>query len=252
MHRPQLDHVAVAVERHTDVFPRYAGELGGAWVSGGKTIGFAPAQVRYANGMKVEILQPHAVHLNDFLRRFLDRRGPGAHHFTFKVPDIEGALEDVRTHGIEPVGVDLTDPGWKEAFIRPRDACGIVVQLAQAQGEWCNPPPPGFPEPRPERPAELVRAVHSVPSLERGTALFERLLAGERTDEGEGWVDLAWPGAGRIRLIEDPKTEPGLAHLRFAVDDPSAISHARPGVQPAEWIVAPEDNHGVGLVLTAS
>src|SRR5687767_2076773 len=70
-----LDHVAIATEDRDTVWPRYAGELGGTWVSGGESAGFAAAQVRYANGMKVEVLEPWGVEQNDFLRRFLDRNG---------------------------------------------------------------------------------------------------------------------------------------------------------------------------------
>ena len=82
-----LDHVAVAAERQRELWPRYAGDLAGKWVAGDDAadyeIGFLAAQVAFANGMKVEMLEPFAVEVNDFLRRFLDRSGPGPHHLTF-------------------------------------------------------------------------------------------------------------------------------------------------------------------------
>ena len=49
-----LDHVAVAAERASDLWPRYAGELAGEWVGGGESIGFDSGQVGYANGMRLE------------------------------------------------------------------------------------------------------------------------------------------------------------------------------------------------------
>ena len=67
-------------------------------MGGGDTPGFYSAQVRFANGMKVEGLEPRRVEENDFLARFLAASGPGPHHLTFKVPDIRAALaalEDV-------------------------------------------------------------------------------------------------------------------------------------------------------------
>ena len=67
-----LDHVAVAVEQWADAWPRFVGVLGGRWMSGGKGPGFAPSQLGFANGMRVEVLEPHLVEHNDFLRRFLD------------------------------------------------------------------------------------------------------------------------------------------------------------------------------------
>ena len=88
-----LDHVAVAVERQADALAALRRRPPVArWIGGGGTAGFWSAQVQYANGMKVEVLEPYLVEQNDFLRRFLDRNGPGPHHLTFKVKDIRGAL----------------------------------------------------------------------------------------------------------------------------------------------------------------
>jgi catechol 2,3-dioxygenase-like lactoylglutathione lyase family enzyme len=199
-----LDHVAVAVERWDDAWPCLVGELGGRWVSGGESIGFAPGQVEFANGMRVEVLAPAAVEQNDFLRRFLDSSGPGPHHLTFKVPDIAAALAEAGAAGFDPVGVDLTDPTWKEAFLHPRQARGVVVQLAEAEGGWQSPHPPGFPAPA-DPPSTLDHVAHAVADLDDGLDLFAGLLGGEERDrgddEGARWVELAWAGPGRIRVV---------------------------------------------------
>lgn len=199
-----LDHVAVAVERWSDAWPRYRSALGGEWIAGGGAPGFASAQVRFANGMKVEVLAPNEVEKNDFLRRFLDRNGPGPHHLTFKVADIAAALDDAERAGYRPVNVDLSDPDWKEGFLHPKDAPGVVVQLAESHGDWASPPPDNFPEPEPQEPATLVHVAHVVADVEDGLRLFRDLLGG--VEEGRGadevatWVDLAWPGPGRVRV----------------------------------------------------
>ena len=260
-----LDHLAVAVERQTDAWPRYAGDLAGEWLGGGATPGFAAAQVKYANGMKVEVLEPHQPEQNDFLRRFLDRRGPGPHHLTFKTDDIEAALRRAEGAGYRPVGVDLRDPFWKEAFLHPKDAPGIVVQLAQAagDGDWWSPRPDSVPPPRTEKPATLVRIVHAVADLDSSSALFAGLLGGERTIDGEDattrWTELAWSGPGRIRLVQptDPAgpvaawlgAEAGrLLHVEFRGEDPASIPAAAP-VDGGMYEIAPHDNEGVRLLL---
>jgi methylmalonyl-CoA/ethylmalonyl-CoA epimerase len=238
-----LDHVAIACERLGDAWPRYARDLGGRWLAGGATAGFANGQVTYRNGMKVELLEPNDVEANDFLRRFLDRNGPGPHHLTYKVADIRAALAEAEDAGYPPINVFLDDPGWQEGFLHPKIAHGIVIQIAHSEGEgWDSPPPPGFPEPATERPADLLRVVHAVASLDGALQLFEGLLQGRRTGEGRDadgpWVELAWPGPGRVRLVEATggPLEPWLAgatgrvhRLDVAVDDPSAI----PGAVPA-------------------
>ena len=277
-----LDHVAVAVERWSDAWPRYAVALGGAWHSGGLNVGFGPAQLGYANGGRVEVLQPWRPEDNPFLRRFLDRHGPGPHHMTFKVPDLAGALDTARSRGWEPVGVDLENPQWKEAFLHPRQATGIVVQLAQSNHDWATAPAEGFPLKR-NAAAAFVRITHAVADLAGSLTLFEGLLGATVLAEGAGpegswrYVDLAWARAPQLRLVAPAEGAPvlddwlgrrpgRLHHLAFAM--PAAVdgswpeegggSSANPspapsaGVLPADWataVVEPQDNLGTRLVL---
>lgn len=251
-----LDHVAVATESATDAWPRYATDLGGVWLAGGGPPGFWSGQVVYANGMKVEVLEPFEVEQNDFLRRFLDRNGPGPHHLTYKVADIEAALADAEAAGYRPVGVDLSDPGWKEAFLHPKDAPGVVVQLAQSggDGEWVSPPPPGFPDPETQPPpAVLDRVTHAVASLDDGLRLFRDLLAGQERDRGEDeagrWVELAWRGPGRVRLVEP--NGPGSPIAAWLGDRAGRVHHLAFTVGPGDDVteVPPDANLGVRLVL---
>ena len=249
-----LDHVAVASEDRRAGQQRYAGELGGAWVGGGGEVGFWSEQVQFANGMKVELLEPLNVEQNDFLRRFLDRNGAGPHHVTFKVADIVGALALVEEAGYRPVSVNLEDEHWKEAFLHPKDAPGIVVQLAQSSGDgdWGVPAPEDYPTPAGE-PATLLRITHAVRSLDDGLRLFRDLLAGDQHDEGTDeagrWVELRWPGPGRIRLAEP--TSPSSPLASWIGDRAGRVHHLAfrvPGADgPRE--IAPEDNEGVRLVI---
>jgi catechol 2,3-dioxygenase-like lactoylglutathione lyase family enzyme len=277
---PVLDHVAVAVEEWTDAWPRYAGELGAAWSSGGYGVGFAPAQLRFANAAKLEILQPWETGANPFLRRFLDSSGPGPHHLTFKVPDLDVALNRVRAAGFEPQGIDRSDPGWMEAFLHPRQATGVVVQLAQATEDWDSPPLAGYPAERPPA-ASLLRVVHAVPDLAAALGLFQGLLDGVLVDQGSGpegtwdYAELTWPGPLAVRLISprsgtDPATpvrlwladRPGrVHHLAFTLPGgvrpaPSPVPRLVPGVLPAEGppvtVVEPAENLGTRLVLLAA
>ena len=93
-----------------------------------------------------------------FLDRFLVARGAGPHHFNFLVSDIETALARIKAAGIDPVGVNLTNPGWKEAFLHPRAAHGIVIQVAQQDGSPTSAPPRELPEPGPAYPPGPDRA----------------------------------------------------------------------------------------------
>lgn len=276
-----LDHVALAVERWADAWPRYAVELGGAWSSGGLNVGFGPAQLQFANGARVEILQPWEPEKNPFLRRFLDRHGPSPHHLTFKVPDLASAIEGARQAGFTPVGVDLSNDDWKEAFLHPRQATGIVVQLAQATHGWESPAPEGFPGSGAAPPASLARVTHAVADLDTGLALFEGLLGGRRVAEGTGpdrrwcYVDLAWPGPPVLRVVAPSPTGDGggsdeaslpawlgglpgrVHHLAFTVATyPAGATEESPPLLPGlldadapATVIDPADNLGTRLVL---
>lgn len=249
-----LDHVALAFEDRTPGQARYAGLLGGEWVGGGADPGFWSEQVRFANGMKVELLEPLNIDENDFLRRFLDRNGPGPHHLTFKVTDLASALGHVTDAGYRPVSVNLDNEHWKEAFLHPKDAPGVVVQLAQSSGDgdWGVPIPEGYPTPA-GAPATLERVTHAVATLDVGLRLFRDLLAGDEvgrgSDEAGRWVELGWQGPGRIRLVEP--TSPTSPIARWIGDRAGRVHHlafSLPGAGDAHE-VPPEDNHGVRLVV---
>ena len=86
-----------------------------------------------------EVLQPVGEH--SFIRRFLERRGPGLHHVTFQVGDWERAIAACEAYGVTTFGTTdgVTDGArWAETFIHPRQAGGVLVQLfwEERPGIW--------------------------------------------------------------------------------------------------------------------
>jgi methylmalonyl-CoA/ethylmalonyl-CoA epimerase len=125
-----LDHVAVALRSIKSALPLYRDALGGEYLMGGDADGsWRWVQLRFPGGGKVELLEPLA---EGFLTRFLDRYGEGLHHITFKTDDIESAIAEVERQGYELVDVNLENPSWREAFLRPSKAHGTLVQIAQS------------------------------------------------------------------------------------------------------------------------
>lgn len=255
-----FDHVALALPDRAPFWAILAGDLGGTWVGGGESLaGFTVGHLRFANGMKVEGIEPFpAAGGGGFLERFLAANGPGPHHLTFKVPDLEATLERAGTAGYGPLGIDLSGGTWKEGFLHPREACGIVVQLAWAAAELEGPPPVPLPLPRPRQPAELVHVALAVADLEGALRLFKGLLDGRSIDAGAGgglgWVDLAWPGPGRLRLLAgDPVhawigSRPGrFHHLAFRSEEPGRVAGAVE--RQGWWEVEPSGPLGTRLVL---
>ena len=126
-----LDHVAVALRSIKSALPLYRDVLGGEYLMGGDAEGtWRWIQLRFPGGGKVELLEP----LGDgFLTRFLDRYGEGLHHITFKTDDIRAAIDELEAAGYELVDVNIDNPDWKEAFLRPSRAHGTLIQVAQSR-----------------------------------------------------------------------------------------------------------------------
>ena len=66
--------------------------------------------------------------------RFLERRGPGLHHITLAVDDLESALEHLQTRGIKLIDVSprIGVGGSRIAFIHPSSTHGVLVELKQS------------------------------------------------------------------------------------------------------------------------
>ncbi len=212
-----LDHFAIGAPAPLSAgWELFAAVLGGTWAYGGDSPGYWWGQLEFASGPKVELLTPTGGPDAAFLERFLAARGAGPHHFNFTVTDIEDTLARVRAHGIEPVGVNLDNPGWKEAFLHPRDAHGIVIQVAQQGSPSRSPQPAELPQPGP--PARFDVIEHHVSGFDRAVRLFREVLDGQLELAGAGVAELTWPGGKRIRLVGEEGLPLGgaLHHLGFS------------------------------------
>jgi methylmalonyl-CoA/ethylmalonyl-CoA epimerase len=82
------------------------------------------------NQLQFEVLEP--LDGPNFVRSFLETRGPGFHHITIQVNEMEGetgAAAELRAAGIEPFrGVHL-GANWLQTYIHPRDGGGVLWQL---------------------------------------------------------------------------------------------------------------------------
>src|SRR4030095_1177328 len=130
-----------------------AGAVGGRPAGDGAPSGaYTWGQWGFAGGGRLEILEP----LGDdsFLHRFLVGHGAGGHHVTFVAPTLQTGGDRAVAHGYRIVGFDDSDPGWAEAFLHPKEALGIVVQIVEsrtpagARQPWAAPARPPSP-PRP-------------------------------------------------------------------------------------------------------
>jgi methylmalonyl-CoA/ethylmalonyl-CoA epimerase len=135
-----LDHTAIAVRDIDAALPLYRDLLGGVPLgrpSSSPSQGFRIVALRYPNRSKIELLAP--LDATGFVFRFLEKRGEGVHHLTFRVRDVRRAVERARAAGLRVVDENYADPRWQEAFISPRSAFGTIVQLAQTNADRVRP-----------------------------------------------------------------------------------------------------------------
>ncbi len=109
----------------------YRDVLGGRQVEEGtsEAKGFRYLMLAYPGGGRVELIEPLGE--ESFLHRFLEKRGEGLHHITFKVHSIEGCIRGLEDAGYVTILHDFSDPTWKEAFLHPRDTHGVLIQFAE-------------------------------------------------------------------------------------------------------------------------
>jgi methylmalonyl-CoA/ethylmalonyl-CoA epimerase len=213
--RTVLDHLAIGTRVLTDGWELFGGLLGGTWGYGGDSPGYWWGQLEFRTGPKIELLTPTGGPDSAFLERFLAARTAGPHHFNFIVGDIEATLVRVRELGIEPVGVELSNPRWKEAFLHPKTAHGIVIQVAQQSGPAPQPPAPAdLPPPGP--PSAFTLVEHHVADLDGATTLFTQALEGDVAGRDSGATELTWDNGARLRLVRSASHPIGaLGELHF-------------------------------------
>lgn len=126
----RVDHVGIAVESVADAEPLL--ELLGAEKvvhEDDPTGAFRWAYYLLGDASRVELIEPVDGE-ESFLTEFLDANGPGMHHVTLEVADMDAAVEALESGGVRVVDRVEYD-GWTEAFVSPRNPTGVLFQLME-------------------------------------------------------------------------------------------------------------------------
>jgi catechol 2,3-dioxygenase-like lactoylglutathione lyase family enzyme len=214
----QFDHIAIAAHRMADAPAVLEGIFGGAPTGeGGPSGAYTWAQWSFAGGARLEILEPRGD--DGFLHRFLAGRGPGIHHVTFRVPGLDETCALATAEGFRVVGRDESDPAWAEAFLHPKEALGIVVQLVESRvTPAASPRPlrsPAGPRQRPS-PVSILGVRMRARSAARADTLWSRVLGGRR-QRLDGVLVYTWAGSPmRVAVDVDPSAEEGPISVEYA------------------------------------
>ena len=215
MIKAELDHVAVAVAFRGIARDYIVNELGGGSVASGRRSGMTIDQFRFSLGTKLEVISPDPDHESrSVLESFLLKHGSAIHHVTLLVDSVEDAVDELRTVGIQPAGISLSDPRYQEAFVLPRDAAGVMVQLSWKDVDdegWARRYGHQPTSPRSNCP-DFIGARLSHPSPEDAKVQFERL--GGTIEERDGSLVCRW-GTGLLEIEIIPGELRATEELKF-------------------------------------
>ena len=136
----RIDHVSIAVkdqEKAERFFREVLGAIDGTSAADSHTK-FLWKLFSLGDLSRLEIISPTGP--GSFLDGFLKNKDAGVHHITLQTPDIREAMAHLEKHGIPFFGYNEYPEGiWKEIFIHPRHAFGILIQIAEfTADDWLS------------------------------------------------------------------------------------------------------------------
>jgi methylmalonyl-CoA/ethylmalonyl-CoA epimerase len=131
----KLDHVAFAVRDKKTGDNFLTNVLGAQEAMDMEWGGFRFTSYLLGSASMLELV--YADDPNNFVNRFIDKRGEGVHHLTIKVSSIDKIVEHLRSAKLNPFDIDTSNPLWKECYLHPREALGTLIQFAEfPEEEW--------------------------------------------------------------------------------------------------------------------
>lgn len=137
----RIDHIGIAVQNIDEALKVYSDALGLHLAQTDKEEGqksivaFLPA-----GESEVELVEP--IGEDGPVARFLQKRGEGIHHICFEVDDIDATLTRLKRLGVQLIDEHpyIGTGGKKIAFVHPKAAHGVLVELYQRMPEEPRPP----------------------------------------------------------------------------------------------------------------
>jgi methylmalonyl-CoA/ethylmalonyl-CoA epimerase len=129
----QIDHIGIAVKNLDETVAFYR-----------HVMGLAVSSTEVFNGMKIAFLRIGDSELelledmtpDGAIARHVAKRGEGIQHVAYRVDNIEQALQEMRTKGIELID-ERPRSGARNArvaFLHPKSTKGVLIEFVEPQG----------------------------------------------------------------------------------------------------------------------
>src|SRR5918996_5597362 len=127
-----LDHIGIAVKDLEAALAFYRDALG-LEIEPPEEIASQQVRAHFARvgDARLELLEATAP--ESPIAKSIDRRGPGLHHITLRVPDLRAVLAGLRRRGVRMIDEEPR-PGAEGsliAFVHPSSTGGVLIELKQ-------------------------------------------------------------------------------------------------------------------------
>jgi len=127
----KINHVAIAVQ-DIDAALKFWEQTFGLELNHVEEVPSQKSKVAFLplGESEIELVQPTTS--DSGLANFLEKRGEGMHHICIEVEDIDATLAELKSKGVRLIN-DVPEelPGRKMAFVHPKAANGVLVELYQ-------------------------------------------------------------------------------------------------------------------------
>jgi len=132
----KVDHIGIAVKSLENTLPFYTDVLRLSLL-GVEEVESQKVKVAFlkAGETKIELLEPTSE--ESPIADFIAKRGEGIHHVAFGVASIEERIAEMKDQGIRMIDDQprLGAGGAQIAFMHPKSAAGVLVELCEKKGD---------------------------------------------------------------------------------------------------------------------
>jgi len=136
----RIDHISIAVKDYPEALHFFKDILGAVLGAGARNNDMKYHWQIFSFGdlSRLELITP--LEEKTFLTKFLKKnKNGGLHHISLQTPDIQHAIRKLEDHNIPYFGHNEYGDFWKEIFIHPKDAFGVLIQIAEfSPDDWLD------------------------------------------------------------------------------------------------------------------
>jgi len=128
----RIDHISIAANDYAKARHFFEDILGATPGAGDKNhkLKYYWQIFSFGDLSRLELIS--SIGEESFLSNFFKKnKNGGLHHISLQAPDIQKAIQKLEDHNIPYFGYNEYADFWKEIFIHPKDAFGVLIQIAE-------------------------------------------------------------------------------------------------------------------------